>query len=335
VAGGLLRRPVGIVLGGATAVVALVVTLVVSQPGLVVDPTTARIALSHGTVFQAAEDEIAAVQAGALGTQRHLWVTGTSMTVLTIDANLMPIIPLMLRPDATDAAVIAFGMGSTYRSALVAGLQADAVELVPSVPKMLQWFHPDADAVRSNPNGRIIVADGRNHLELTERRYDIIVTDPPPPIESSGASVISSYEYYLLGRSRLKPGGIMMQWLPYGPGAGDHNAHIRTFRAAFPHVTLVNGASGYGLFMLGSEAPIAFDDASIRAILARPGVLANLSEPADTPARTIDAWAAKIPTMVLQVDDEVDQRVGSGPLVTDDRPYSEYFLLRRRFFAPG
>ena len=333
VAGGQLRRPSGAFLGAATAAAAVIVAVVATQPGLVVDPTVGRIAQLRGEIYAQAEDEIAAVQAGALGTQRHLWVTGTSMTVLTIDANLMPIIPLMLRPASTDVAVIAFGMGSTYRSALAAGLRADAVELVPSVPKMLQWFHADADAVRANPNGRIIVADGRNHLELTERRYDIIVTDPPPPIESSGASVISSYEYYLLGRSRLKPGGIMMQWLPYGPGAGDHNAHIRSFRRAFPHVTLVNGASGYGLFMLGSEAPIAFDDASIREVLARPGVLANLSEPGDTPAKTIDAWAAKLPTMVLEVDAEVDARVGDGPFVTDDRPYSEYFLLRRTLFA--
>ena len=42
----------------------------------------------------------------------------------------------------------------------------------------------------------MIVADGRNHIELTDQRYDIIVTDPPPPIESAGVSVISSYEYY-------------------------------------------------------------------------------------------------------------------------------------------
>jgi hypothetical protein len=61
-------------------------------------------------------------------------------------------------------------------------------------------------------------------------------------------------------------------------------------------------------------------------------VLANLSEPGDTPARTIDAWAAKIPTLVIAVDMEVNARVGDGPFVTDDRPYSEYFLLRRVFF---
>ena len=51
---------------------------------------------------------------------------------------------------------------------------------------MFGYYYPDADAVLADPNGRVIVTDGRNHLELTKERFDIIVTDPPPPIESSG-----------------------------------------------------------------------------------------------------------------------------------------------------
>ncbi len=114
------------------------------------------------------------------------------MTLLTVDAKLMPILPLIARPESERALVVAFGMGSAYRAALIAGLRTDAVELVPSVPEMFGWYYPDADEVLANPNGRVIIADGRNHLELTDERFDIIVTDPPPPIESSGAAVISS-----------------------------------------------------------------------------------------------------------------------------------------------
>ena len=335
VAGGIRRPGVRIAVGMAGAVALAIVIGAAAVPGAIVDPTLARIADKDGVVYDATEDEIAAVQAGALGSQRHLWVTGTSMTVLTIDANLMPILPLIARPDATEAATIAFGMGSTYRSALAAGLHTDAVELVPSVVDMFRWFHDDADAVLANPLGRVIVADGRNHLELTDRRYDIIVTDPPPPIESSGASVISSLEYYRLGHSRLTPGGVMMQWLPYGYGAGDHPAHIRSFRAVFPHVTIVRGPGGYGAFMLGSDDPITFSEEAMRTILSRPGLIENLAEPPDTPARSVDAWVRLIPSLVLLEDEQIDAQVGSGPMVTDDRPYSEYFLLRRLHLTGG
>jgi spermidine synthase len=319
-------------LGVVGLLCAATVLAAVYRPGAVVDPTSSRIAYVGGRVFATDEDEIAAVQAGQVGPTPQLWVTGTSMTVLTIDANLMPILPLIARPDADDALVVAFGMGSSFRTAVVAGLNTEVIELVPSVPGMFQWFHADADEVRTRPNGRIIVADGRNHLELTDRSYDIIVTDPPPPIESSGASVISSLEYYRAGRARLNPGGVMMQWAPFSTDAADLPAHLRTFRAVFPNVVVLFGPGRHGIFMLGSDEPIALDEAAIRDVLGRPGVLDNLSEPFDTPATTIDQWVLEIPQLVwLDGVTSIDARAGSGPLVTDDRPYSEYFLLRRLF----
>ena len=92
------------------------------------------------------------------------------MTLITVDTKLMPILPLMLRPESKKGLVIAFGMGTAFRSALTAGVKADAVELVPSVPDMFHWFYADADQVLANPNGHVIVADGRNHVELTATR---------------------------------------------------------------------------------------------------------------------------------------------------------------------
>src|SRR5207247_479472 len=112
---------------------------------------------------------------------------------------------------------------------LAAGLRSDAVELVPSVPSMFDNFYADAADVLSNPNGRVIIADGRNHVELTDRKYDIAIVDPPPPIESAGVSVISCLEFYQATKARLNPGGVMMQWVPYGQTLDEFKAHVRTF----------------------------------------------------------------------------------------------------------
>ena len=312
-------------LGGAALAVA-VVGLVAGS--VFVDPTVARLRAENAEIYASREDEIASVQAGTLGA-RQLWVTGTSMTLLTVDAKLMPILPLILRPDATDILVVAFGMGSAFRGAVIAGLQTDAVELVPSVPTMFDYFYPDSTAILAKPNGRVIVTDGRNHLELTDRRYDIIVTDPPPPIESSGVSVISSHEYYQAGRDHLKPGGIMMQWIPYGQTIDEFRAHVRTFADVFPHVTIMRGQGGYGFYMLGSEDPMTFTPDAIRAALARPGVLEDISSAYDSPEHTADGWVDRIMRMTWIADDRVAAFAGVGPLVTDDRPLPEYFLLRR------
>src|SRR6185436_4475225 len=100
-----------------TAVLAVVViSSIVSGLLRFADPSLGRIAAIHGTVFESAEDEIAAVQAGQTTGGRQLWVTGTAMTLLTVDAKLMPILPLILRPQSTSAATIAFGMGSVFRA---------------------------------------------------------------------------------------------------------------------------------------------------------------------------------------------------------------------------
>jgi spermidine synthase len=315
-----------------TTVAALAVAVAIGAglltPGAVVDPSVARIRAAHAQLYATHEDEIASVQAGATGTAQ-LWVTGTAMTLLTVDAKLMPVLPLALRPNATSAATVAFGMGSAFRGALIAGLKTEAIELVPTVPEFFHFFYPDAPAFLADPNAKVIVTDGRNHIELTTERYDIIVTDPPPPIFSSGASVISSFEYYQAGHAVLNAGGIMMQWVPYGSTIDEFRAHVRTFKAVFPHVSLVFGPGRYGMYMMGSDEPMTYDEATIREVLGRPGILEDISSAYDSPARTIDGWVAQINALRWIDDDQVSTFAGSGPLITDDRPLPEYFLLRR------
>jgi spermidine synthase len=320
-------------LGGLGAAAAIVVALL--RPGVIVDPTIARVTAAAGQIDASAEDEIATVQAGYLLGAQHLWVTGTSMTVLTIDARLMPVLPLMLRPNATSALTVAFGMGSSYRTALRAGLDVEGVELVPSVPRMFGQFYPDATATLADPRGRLVIADGRNHVELTTRRYDIIVTDPPPPIEAAGVSVISSREYYEAGRSRLKPGGVMMQWIPYGQTVDEFRAHIRTFRAVYPNVLIAFGPGGYGFFVLGSQEPIQLRDDGIVAALRRPNVLDDLSSAYDSPERTEAGWVRLVQSLVWIQGDDVARFAGPGPLITDDHPLPEYFLVRRLWGPPS
>lgn len=315
----------------AGVLIAMVIVTGAAWPGLLVQPTEVYVASAGGRIFASTEDEIASVQAGQIRSTPELWVAGTSMTLLTVDAKLMPILPLIARPDSENALVVAFGMGSSYRAALIAGLRTDAVELVPTVPEMFGWYYDDAAEVLADPNGRVIIADGRNHLELTDERFDIIVTDPPPPIESSGAAVISSYEYYVAGRDHLTDGGIMMQWVPYGGPVRDFLDHIRTFATVFPEVAVVKGAGGFGVYMLGSSEPIAFAESDIRAVLARPGVLADISSAYDSPARTVDDWVAVIARETWLTGDAVLETAGAGPLITDDRPRPEYFLIRRLF----
>jgi spermidine synthase len=318
-------------------IVAVAIIAAWLRPGTLVSPNEARLRSTGAAIFAATEDEIATVESGQKHSTPELWVAGTSMTLLTVDAKMMPILPLIARPTATRALVVAFGMGSSFRSALIAGLRTDVVELVPSVPKMFGFYYPDAAAVLADPNGRVIIADGRNHLELTDDRFDIIVTDPPPPIESSGASVISSREYYEAGHAHLTPGGVMMEWVPWGQTIDELKTHVRAFAAAFPQVTTVFGPGGYGMYMLGSDNPVTLDHAAISAVLGRAGVLDDISTAYDSPEHTVAGWTSRIDALTWLSGKGVTDFAGQGPMITDDRPLSEYFLLRSfaRTDSPG
>ncbi len=292
-------------------------------------PTIELILSKGGEVYEATEDEIAAVQAGDLGTYPQIWVGGTSMTLITVDTKFMPILPLSLRPTASRGLAVAFGMGTAFRTSLIAGVKTDVAELVPSVPQMFHWFYPDAQQVLANPNGHVIIADGRNHVELTEETYDFIVVDPPPPIESSGVSVISSLEFYQAAKARLTPGGVMVQWVPYGQKLDEFLAHVRSYLQVFPNVRVIAGPGGFGYYMIGSDGSVDITAEGLEAALARPGVLDDVNSAPDSGGRSAAQWAQVFAANTWAANDQLRALVGDGPLITDDRPLPEYFLLRR------
>ena len=305
-----------------------VVVIAIALAGFARDPSVVRIE-NAGHLFATGEDEIASVQAGSIAGQPQLWVAGTSMTAITIDARLMPVLPAMARPQARSLLVIAFGMGSSYRTGLILGERVVGVELVPTVPKMFRYFYPDADAVLADPRGQLVISDGRNYVELTDQTFDMIVVDPPPPIESAGTGVLYSREFYAAAAGRLNAGGVMMEWIPYGQLLDEFETHVRTFADVFQHVTLAFGPGGNGVFMLGSPSPVSFAPEAVDSVLARPGVTDNLSTAPDSPVHDSTGWAQLIPSLVFATGDAVRTAIGPGPIITDDHPRTEYFLLRR------
>ena len=243
-----------------------------------------------GEVFEATEDEIAPVVAGqpqlpaAVG-QRH--VDDPDHRRHQADADPAADAPPRVEEGPRDR--VRDGHGVPERAHAPAS-QADAVELVPSVPDMFHWYYADADQVLANPNGHVIVADGRNHVELTGDTYDFVVVDPPPPIESAGVSVISSLEFYQSAKARLNPDGVMVQWVPYGQTMDEFLAHVRTYLQVFPNVRVIAGAGGYGFYMIGSDGSVDLDPAMMAAALERPGVLEDLNSAPDSKQRSVDDW---------------------------------------------
>jgi len=123
----------------------------------------------------------------------------------------------------------------------------------------------------------------------------------------------------------------MMEWMPYDQTVDEFRAHARTFASVFPHTLFAFGPGGYGVFLFGSDAPLAFDPQAVGAVLARPNITADLSSAVDSPVHDAAAWQRKILSLPWISDGQVTRFGGTGPLITDDRPLTEYFLLRSLF----
>ena len=270
-------------------------------------------------------DYAASVVSMGQGFNKHLFVNGVGMTALTPITKFMVHLPLVFhRGKPESVLVICFGMGTTYRSALSWNVETTVVELVPSVVKAFGFYHADAASIRSNPHGHIVVDDGRRFLRRTRVKFDVIVIDPPPPLEAAGSSLLYSEEFYELAKQRLKPNGILQAWSPEGSAVVEQ-AVLRSVQNAFPYVRCFHSVTGWGLHMLASMEPI--DNWTAGQISASMPIAAADDLLEWSPSQDLPAYFAQ----VLAREGQPDQMLNPNPeiRITDDRPFNEYFLLRR------
>ena len=259
------------------------------------------------------------------GPSALLLVDGRGMTAKVFATKAMAHIPIIVHGQPDDTLVVCMGMGTTFRSALAHGGRVDVVELVPGVVDAFGAFYADAAAVRENPRGRVIVADGRNFLLLTHKKYDVITVDPPPPIDAAGVTHLYSREFLELMRDRLKPGGIAAHWIPaVHPSNGVRDIEtfrmlVATFLDVFPHAKLLRGAGGVGVHLLGSSEPIDIGSADVPEALLNPAVRRDVFE---YPWERVDT-ASLLAELPLSRD-----HYSTAPILTDDRPRLEFDLIR-------
>jgi spermidine synthase len=276
------------------------------------------------------EDSVASVDVtGGPPASRNLYINGVGITKLTVITKELAYLPKAIRPSATTMLNICFGMGGTYRSSIILGLHTTAVELDPTVPTVMSWFYPDASKYLHSPLGNIIISDGRNYVRLSNKRYDLITIDSPPPIWSAGAVVLLTQEFYQEAAQRLAPGGLMASYLPLESKPLE-KLILRTFRSEFRYMAVVWDPHHTGDYILGSQAPITFNSATIQSVFGSPSARADLADAPDANAvpRSGAQWVSFIHRSVWLADsNQVAAYTGAGPLLTDDHPLTEYFLF--------
>ena len=224
--------------------------------------------------------------------------------------RLMAHFPLLLHSRPEKALLICFGAGNTA-SAIASHdsiQQIDIVDLNDKVFETAPEFSATNDEVHLDPRVRLIHDDGRNYLNLTDQTYDLITSEPPPPL-AAGVYRLYSREYYSVAADHLTPDGLMTQWLPlYLMNAEAVELAIRTFTDVFPQTLIFTGFSS-DFILVGSKSPIDLalvekrfsESRRVSSDLAR----LRITRPADMLAR------------IVQSDSELRQNYADARIISD------------------
>lgn len=277
-------------------------------------------------------DNTATIIATGQGMQKRLLVNGVGITGLSPVTKSMAHLPLaFLDHPPQNALVVCFGMGTTYRSLLSWGIPTTAVELVPSVPRMIGYYHMDGPGLLRSPLSHVVIDDGRRYLERTSEQYDVITLDPPPPVEAAGSSLLYSKEFYAIIQQRLRPDGILQQWLPMGD-AVVHAAVARALKESFPYIRVFHSVDGWGYHFLASQHPLPDWTAAELAAHLPPQAAADLIEWGPQPTPELQF------AQILKNEISLDQMIAEAPdtpALRDDHPENEYYAIRRQWLKPG
>ena len=228
-------------------------------------------------------------------------------------------LPLLLHPRPKRALVVGFGMGLTSYSITQHGVRVDAVELSSGVISAAQkhFTHVNGN-VFENPLFNYRLNDGRNHILMTETKYDMISTGIIHPLVSAGSSNIYTADFYRLCRRILSEDGIMCQWVPlHRLPEAHYKMIVRTFIEVFPHTTLWYKYTPDFVILIGTQEPLQIDYKNFMARARIASIREGLAaDDLDGPS-LLDSF--------MMGPETVREYAGVGPIHTDNRPRLEFF----------
>jgi len=232
-------------------------------------------------------------------------------------------LPLLLMPDARDVAVIGYGSGVTVGAALQFPVESVlAIELEEAVVEGAEFFKDVSHDPRSDPRLTLMHDDGRNVLSATERKFDVIISEPSNPW-ITGVSNLFTTDYFTLAKQRLEPDGVFGQWLQMYELSEDNVRIIaRTFASCFKYVLLfVSEPESTDAILIGADHPVRLNREALRKAFADKRISAEMK-------RAKVHGPEDVLSLLLLGDRDVPTTIGPGPVNTDDNMLIEFAAPR-------
>lgn len=235
-------------------------------------------------------------------------------------------LPMLLHPAPRDVFILGLGTGVT--AAAVARYpvrRIDLVEIEPAATEAARLFSRYNRGVLEDPRLRLLVADGRNRLLAASDKYDVVISDPSD-LWVAGTGTLFTLEFYQAALARLRPGGLMVQWIhTHTLAPPDLALLVGTFRAVFPRTELWTSGVGDLLF-IGSTTSLKWDRAQVASRMEQvAGVGDDL--------QSIGIWhPLALFAGHLLGDPQISAlRLGAAGPHTDDRPVVEFRTPRQLY----
>jgi spermidine synthase len=256
---------------------------------------------------------------------KRLITNGISMSASNVIASrymkLFAHVPILLLDSIEqDVLVVCFGTGQTTGAAGIHPRvrSVDSLDLSPSVFRAGHVFAKENHDALNNPKVNIVLQDGRNHLLTTGKKYDVITSEPPPPRTAFTVNLYTK-EYYELTKSRLKPGGIVAQWIPlHSQGEKEVAMHFKTFRSVFPYAIAWMSVANE-ILIIGSDQPIELDFEKLKDRLEEPVIKKAMAE---IEIENVYSFLSNI----WFLEDEIKAVAEGHDDITDNRPVIEFYL---------
>ena len=185
----------------------------------------------------------------------RLFTDGFSMSATTFLCrrymSMFAYLPLAFRPSAHSALLISYGVGVTAKT-LTSAQQLNSIDIADissNVLDLSRTVWPGPTNPLRDPRVRVHIEDGRFFLLTSDRHFDLITGEPPPP-KHAGIVNLYTLEYFRLIHERLTEGGIATYWLPIGQlTSSDARAIVSAFCGAFGDCSLWDGAGNEWILM--------------------------------------------------------------------------------------
>jgi spermidine synthase len=229
-------------------------------------------------------------------------------------------LPLILHEDPKDVLMIGFGSGISLGAAAQFDEteKIEMVEIDPAVVEAAQYFKDDNHDALNNSKAKIILADGRNYLYLTDKKYDVI-SSQPSNIWVSGNVLLFTKEYYELAKKHLKENGLMFQWVQlYGLRLDDLKTILKTFSEVFPNTYIFSNVNDTDLFLVGTlNNDTIFDFKEIERKLQNKKIQDELTRISiNDPYEFLSFFVA--------TNKEIEKMVSDSEIHSDNRPFLEF-----------